>query len=244
MAADTHNPIDSTPSRQRCSLRACELGVGLLVASMCLLAAAAAAGSPSAPGRYAQTPGTGLGTLEGVVRIRWAPADSGTVVAVYVEGATVEPIEPSPLIDQLNLRFEPHILPITVGSTVRFRNSDPVLHNVFSPSKRTAEFELGTYPEGEERAVPFDRPGEVVVLCNVHPSMSAFILVIETPYWATTDDSGSFRLEGLPVGEHRVVFWNQSGETFERTVTIGSGRVTRVDSSFDSRRSGGWVIRD
>ncbi len=212
--------------------------------SICLLAAAGAAGVSNPHGRYDQGPGTGLGALEGVVRTRWAPNDSGTVVAVYVEDASVEPIEPSPLIDQLDLSFEPHILAITVGSTVRFRNSDPVLHNVFSPSKRTAEFELGTYPEGDERAVRFDRSGEVVVLCNVHPSMSAFILVIETPYWATTDERGSYRLESLPAGTHRVVFWNQSGESFERTVSIEPRRVTRVDSSFDSRRRGGWVIRD
>ena len=183
-------------------------------------------------------------TLEGVVSIPWAADDADSVVAVFVEGSAVGPSEPSPSIDQRDLTFVPHVLPITVGTTVRFRNSDPVLHNVFSPSQQVTPFDLGTYPEGEKRAVRFDNPGEVVVLCNVHPQMSAFILVLETPFSTLTDAGGAYRIEGLPPGQHRVLIWNQAAETFESPIVIEEGKVSREDFVFSRRRRGGWILQD
>lgn len=86
--------------------------------------------------------------------------------------------------DQKGLTFVPHVLPILVGTTVDFKNSDDVLHNVFTPSKAGDRFDLGTWGKGQMKSFTFKKPGEVVILCNVHPEMEAYIVVVETPYFA------------------------------------------------------------
>jgi plastocyanin len=183
------------------------------------------------------------GTLRGAVSAPWAVDDANSVVAVFVDGAEHGPLKPDPLIDQFDLTFVPHVLPVTVGTRVRFRNSDTVLHNVFSPSDEVAGFDLGTYSAGGERSIDFEVPGEVVVLCNVHPQMSAFVLVLETAFWGVTDEAGDYSLGGIPAGTHRVTVWNQVAEPLEAEVTIVPGAETRADFVFSERRRGGWIRR-
>ena len=96
------------------------------------------------------------------------------------------------IIDQQNLAFVPHILPVPVGATVHFPNNDKVDHNVFSLS-RTKPFNLGSYKPGEIKTVTFDKPGMVELRCDVHAEMAAYIMVMKNPYFAVTDDEG--RLE-------------------------------------------------
>jgi len=182
-------------------------------------------------------------SLYGVVSAPWAVNDADSVIAVFVDGAVYEPVQPDPLIDQFDLTFVPHVLPVTVGTRVRFRNSDVVLHNVFSPSDGVTAFDLGTYSINDERSVLFDVPGEVVVLCNVHPQMSAYVLVLETPFWGVTDESGDYSIAGIPAGTHRVRVWNQIAEPIEGEVTIEPGAETQVDFAFTARRRGGWIKR-
>lgn len=183
------------------------------------------------------------GTLQGAISAPWAVDDANSVVAVFVDGAAYEPVKPDPLIDQFDLTFVPHVLPVTVGTRVRFRNSDTVLHNVFSPSDAVTAFDLGTYPADGERSVDFEVPGEVVVLCNVHPQMSAFVLVLETAFWGVTDEAGDYSLGGIPAGTHRVRVWNQVAEPLEAEVTIAPGAETRADFAFSTRRRRGWIKR-
>ena len=90
--------------------------------------------------------------------------------------------------DQKNLAFVPHVLPVVVGTTVDFLNSDQVLHNVFTPDKCAGKFNLGTWPKGETRSVKFDQTGcSPVMLCNVHPEMEGFVVVLQNPYAGVTD---------------------------------------------------------
>jgi len=183
------------------------------------------------------------GTLIGVVRAPWAADDADSVITVFVDGEAYEPIKPDPLVDQFDLAFVPHVLPITRGTRVRFRNSDVVLHNVFSPSTGVTAFDLGTYAVDDERSITFDLVGAVVVLCNVHPQMSAFVLVVETPFWSVTDAAGNYSLPGLPPGTHRVRVWNEVAEPYEGEITIAAGQETRSDFAFSARRRGGWIQR-
>jgi len=97
-------------------------------------------------------------------------------------------------------QFVPRVLAVTVGSTVRFPNADPILHNAFSTSKDNA-FDVGLYGEGEGQTVTFSHAGYVRVYCNVHHSMIGHILVLDTPYFTHPDASGNFRLTNLPKGE-------------------------------------------
>lgn len=106
----------------------------------------------------------------------------------------------------LRKQFSPRILPITVGSEVRFPNQDPILHNAFSTSKDNG-FDIGLYGQGEGKSQRFDHPGYVRVYCNVHHSMVGHILVLDTPFFTRPDAQGRFRLKDLPAGKGDLVVW-------------------------------------
>jgi plastocyanin len=149
---------------------------------------------------------------------------------VYVETEESVPFEPPvrpAVMDQRGLEFIPHVLPVLLGTRVAFVNSDPVGHNVFSASA-PKPFNLGTYPSGVSRYVTFDRPGVMEILCNVHPEMVAYILVLETPYFTLTDEQGRYRIRDLPPGSHSAWVWCEVQGSRSRPVQLGPG-VTRLD---------------
>lgn len=159
---------------------------------------------------------------------------------VYIDripGAVFSPPAARPIVDQKNLMFVPHVLPVLVGTTVDFHNGEEpsggraINHNIFSPSS-TARFDLGTYGYGLSRSVTFDKPGVVTLLCNVHPEMCAYILVLETPYFTLTDREGSYRLEGVPPGRYVLKAWHPLLRPDSREVVVsGEAGVT-----FDLKR--------
>ena len=110
------------------------------------------------------------------------------------------------VLDQRGQKFVPHVLPVLVGTEVRFPNSDVVYHNVFSYSK-TRSFDLGRYPTGRSKSVIFDKPGVVKVYCDIHPDMNAFIIVLSNPYFTTTAPDGSFVLRDVPPGSYTLKAW-------------------------------------
>jgi plastocyanin len=92
-------------------------------------------------------------------------------------------------INQKGAMFSPHVLPVVVGATVEWPNQDEILHNVFSISD-AKPFDLGLYKHPEVKRITFDKPGRVDAFCSIHKAMHCVILVVETPYFATTDDKG------------------------------------------------------
>jgi len=128
--------------------------------------------------------------------------------------------------DQRNESFVPHVLAITVGTTVEFPNSDRTYHNVFSLSK-PRPFDLGRYAAGRSKSVRFDRPGIVRVFCDIHSHMSAFILVFAHRYFAITDEEGRYRIDGIPSGTYGVTAWHEalSRETRQVRVPDDGGEV-------------------
>lgn len=121
--------------------------------------------------------------------------------------------------DQRNETFFPHVLAVPVGTVVDFPNSDSTYHNVFSLS-RAKRFDLGRYARGKSKAVAFDRPGVVRVFCDIHSHMSAFVLVFNHPYFATTDTEGRYRIDNLPPGTYSVAAWYEGSTRETRSVTI------------------------
>jgi len=132
--------------------------------------------------------------------------------------------------DQHGEAFVPHVLAITVGTTVDFPNSDPVFHNVFSLSK-TKPFDLGRYSRGKSKAIRFDRPGVVQVFCDIHSHMSAFILVFAHRYFAVTDPSGRYEIDRVPPGTYSVTVWHE-GEVRETRPIVVSGAGGTIDAGF------------
>jgi plastocyanin len=147
---------------------------------------------------------------------------------VYVDtiaGKTFPAPTAHPVMDQKGLLFTPHILAIEVGTTVDFLNSDKVAHNVFWPSlmqgsKKLPGKNLGTWPTGEKRPYKFDQPGVASLLCNVHPEMAAYIVVVPTPYYATTDKSGNYKIENVPDGQYNVVAWHEGAKSQSKAVAL------------------------
>jgi plastocyanin len=151
---------------------------------------------------------------------------------VYLEaaphGAFEEGERARVVLDQRNQTFVPHVLAIQAGTSVDFPNNDKTYHNVFSLS-RAKRFDLGRYPKSQVRTVRFDRPGVVRVFCDIHSHMSAFILVFAHRYFATTDESGAYRIEGVPAGGYRLVAWNDGQERELRTIEVPADGAVEAD---------------
>ena len=148
---------------------------------------------------------------------------------VYLErapqGAFEEPERGRAVLDQRGEAFRPYVLAIGVGTTVDFINSDATYHNVFSLSK-PRRFDLGRYARGRSKSVRFDRPGVVRVFCDIHSHMSAFILVFAHRFFATTDESGAYRIDGLPAGNYSVAVWTDGQVRETRPVRVAEETET------------------
>lgn len=178
----------------------------------------------------------GTGTITGKLKnpfLRRRPA------VVYVEKVTgrqfVLPAE-NPIMDQKNLMFTPSLLPVLVGSTVDFPNSDTVRHNVFSPAKSPKPFNLGTYPAGEVKQLTFDKEGVVPLLCNVHAEMSAYIVVLQNPYFTLTDEAGGFTIRNVPEGEYILTFWHEDLKSVASPIKITREQLSEVQFENVSRK--------
>jgi plastocyanin len=130
---------------------------------------------------------------------------------------------------QKNKMFTPHVLPIPVGSTIEFPNADPIFHNAFS-NYNGQIFDIGLYPPGSTRSVKFQKPGIVRVFCNIHASMSAVIVVLSSPWFATSDSEGVFEIEGVPEGSYQLGLYyeratEQTLSALQRTVSVGAATV-------------------
>ncbi|CAM3195424.1 Plastocyanin/azurin family domain protein [Sphingomonas antarctica] len=108
---------------------------------------------------------------------------------------------------QHNIAFDPHVLIVPVGSTVTFPNMDKVRHHVYSFS-RAKKFDLKLYGRDDTRSVVFDKPGIVAVGCNIHDSMSGFVVVVDTPYAMKTDGNGRVVIANVPAGGATVRVWH------------------------------------
>jgi len=131
--------------------------------------------------------------------------------------------------DQRNESFVPHLLAITVGTTVDFPNNDRTYHNVFSLSKGQ-RFDLGRYGAGHSKAVRFDHPGVVRVFCDIHSHMNAFILVFNHRFFNITDPDGSYQIDGVPPGTYTLVAWIEGAVRDTKSVTVAADqRVVETD---------------
>jgi plastocyanin len=187
--------------------------------------------------RAGETPGVGI--VKGTVTVAGKPTAD---VVVSIEGVASETIKAQmsaagtrkAVLDQRNMKFVPFVLPVLVGTTVNFPNNDKNWHNVYSKSE-AKKFDLGLYAPGKSRSATFDKPGIVRILCNVHPSMEAFIVVKEHPYFAAPDKSGNYRLDKVPVGKYRLEVWHpQFGRTEYGVEIVRDGEV--VDMNFDLKK--------
>ena len=122
--------------------------------------------------------------------------------------------------------FLPGALAVRAGTVVRFPNTDPFFHNVFSYAD--PRFDLGRYPEGESREVTFDEPGIVRIYCEIHEFMRAVVLVTEHTYHAVVAEDGTFRIEGIPPGEYTLAAYHPDLGSLEERIVVPEGGTARV----------------
>jgi plastocyanin len=154
---------------------------------------------------------------------------SGVVIWLERPGAPLEATPRTVRVVQKQKRFSPHLVAVPVGSTVDFPNYDPIFHNAFS-NFSGQPFDVGLYAPGTSQKVRFVREGVVRVFCNIHPTMSAVIVVVRTPYIAISDKEGRFSIAGVEPGEYRLrVFHERSSDQtlrgLERKVQVIGSQV-------------------
>ncbi len=173
----------------------------------------------------------GNGTISGKVSVTGYKNAANAVV--YIDLGQEDPpmVDESDTVDQEGFTFVPHVLPVQVGTTVDFLNSDAELHNVFTPDERAEKFNLGSWPQGQVRSYTFKKSGPVVLLCNVHPEMEGWVFVSPSPYYAKTGENGSFTLEGVPPGVYTVKIWHEKLSGDSQNVTVKSGETASVEFS-------------
>ena len=156
---------------------------------------------------------------------------------VYIEGHVGSKDAASTNVLQVSTRrvaqqgamFSPHVLPVMVGTTVEWPNYDDIYHNVFSMSD-AKQFDLGLYkgdPPGKR--VTFDKPGRVDVFCSIHENMHCIILVLETPYFASTDENGDYKIRDVPPGTYKVKAWHERLPAAERQIIVPTNGEVKVN---------------
>jgi len=165
--------------------------------------------------------------LAGSIKGKVTPGKS----VVWVEaapGAKPVAVDKHVIMDQKGLLFQPHVLVVQTGTTVDFLNSDKVAHNVFWPSisgDKKKSHNLGTWPTGQKKGFKFEEPGVVSLLCNVHPEMSGYIVVVPTPMFAETAADGEYTIANVPDGQYTVTAWHEGKKLQSQKVTV-SGTAT------------------
>jgi plastocyanin len=183
------------------------------------------------------------GVLTGTIELTESASATNKEITVYLKEVQgdYEASERVAVMDQEDQVFVPHLLVVQKGQTVKFENSDPFTHNVHLYSGRRSLFNVSQGIKGQsDWAAP--RAGEYLVRCNIHRKMSAFILVVDHPFFTTIEHQSStaapqFKFEDIPEGAYTLVvarYVEAKGklERQEQEVTIAPGKITTVNLRF------------
>ena len=176
------------------------------------------------------------GLVSGVVRTAVAPGARPATAVVYAEPVdAAAPRRPGRFaLRQKNKTFQPSVLAIPSGSTVEFPNEDAIFHNVFSLSG-PQPFDLGLYRGGASRSSTFTSPAAYRVFCNIHPQMTALIVVVPTPFVTLADAAGRYSLD-LPPGRYRLTALSDRAAAVTAEVNSLAGAVTASELQLDESR--------
>jgi plastocyanin len=153
-------------------------------------------------------------------------------IAVYVDAISEKKFDAPKehvVINQSKMTFVPHVVVVQQGTTVEFLNSDAVGHNVYWPSisgNKKLSHNLGTWPKGEKKPFQFNDLGAASLLCNVHPEMSGYVVVVPTPYFAVTDKDGNFEIKNIPAGKYTLKTWSEDGKPTTQAVDVSGATAT------------------
>jgi plastocyanin len=161
---------------------------------------------------------------------------------IYVEDIVV-PAKGTATMKQENKQFIPSVLIVQKGTTVQFPNLDAFFHNVFSVTPDNS-FDLGSYRQGETKAVTMSKPGVVSVYCNMHPQMVGHILVVPNGNYVRAGKDGFFRLSNVPVGHHRIVAWAPDSRPAVAEAEVSETEAATIELELKKGRSGPHLKKD
>jgi plastocyanin len=170
------------------------------------------------------------GDIKGKVSVQGIK--SAENIAVYVDTIPDKKFDPPaqhPVIDQARMAFAPHVTVVLQGTTVDFLNSDPVGHNVYWPSisgNKKLAHNLGTWPKGEKKSFQFNDLGVASLLCNVHPEMNGYVVIVSTSYFAVTDKNGNYEIKNVPAGKYTLKTWSEDGKPTTLAVEVTASGAT------------------
>jgi plastocyanin len=177
------------------------------------------------------------GSIKGEVSVSGVRSPEDVVVFIEtVAGEQKPPADPVDM-DQKKLMFVPHVLPIVKGTTVKFQNGDPLLHNVFwnrSDDGSYTATNLGTWGKGDTKTYTFNNLGYVGLLCNIHPEMEGYVLVLQNPYYAVVGKDGSYEIKNVPPGRYKVKTWYSKPKKLKSKsaqASVEAGKTAKLDFS-------------
>jgi hypothetical protein len=157
--------------------------------------------------------------------------DNGTLrnVFVYLEDAPPSAVpadaKAPPLLDQVDCRYVPHAIGVQVGQELLVRSSDPTLHNVHALASANRAVNLSMTGAGQEKSIGFEKREFIPVKCDVHPWMLAYVGVFDNPWFAVTDESGSFEITAVPAGAFKLVTWHERYGKLEQSIEVDGGPI-------------------
>ena len=172
-------------------------------------------------GSAAQPPSALVGTIR-------ATGQAVANAVVWLEGGSPAARRDRAVLHQRSLKFAPQVLAISTGTIVDFPNDDRVFHNVFS-FRDGKQFDLGIYPVGATKQVTFSAPGVSRLFCNIHPNMAGYVVVVDSPWFATSDAEGRFRIADIEPGEYTWRAWRPAGPALDGQITVRAGAVLEVE---------------
>ena len=187
------------------------LGVGAMAVVMALAGGA----SP------ASVPVKANGEIIGIVEMGSTRVEDA-VISISEAPGNYSPPSAGVMMDQKDKQFIPHVLAILKGSKVKFNNSDPFFHNVFS-SSRIKMFNVSQEKKGDVSELTFDKTGLIPIRCHIHANMKAYIVVLPNPYFAVSNAKGQVQIGDVPAGTYTLKIWSDKGSSTTQSVTVTAG---------------------
>jgi plastocyanin len=169
-------------------------------------------------------------SIAGTAKVTGLATSADVVVYIQEAPGTFPPGKPAEM-DQRQMQFIPHVLPVVAGTSVKFLNSDPTPHNVYSPDNE--KYNLGSWPQGKAKDYAFTKcakpPCVYTQLCQVHPEMTGYVVVLQNPYFAVTNKEGHYEIGNVPPGSYTLAVWHTRVKAQPKPVTVDAGKPATVD---------------